>query len=91
MPPLAPVLPSAAPTPPSSGQEQSARVTDVVLCRGRDLALCLSLANLCYLNAWEAVQSLEAADGQYFQKFPFLGILFVTTAGALLLALLFSL
>ena len=53
----------------------------------RDVAVCLSLANLCYLDVWHRLQSREAADLDYFRKVPMSDALLVTTGHVLLLGL----
>ena len=53
----------------------------------RDVAVCLSLANLCYLDVWHRLQSREAADLDYFRKVPLSEALLVTTGNVLLLGL----
>jgi Type I phosphodiesterase / nucleotide pyrophosphatase len=58
--------------------------------RWSDLALCLSLANLCYLNVWHDLQGLENADLDYFRQFPLTHAFVVTAANVVILTVVLA-
>ena len=60
------------------------------ILRWSDLALCLSLANLCYLNVWHDLQGLENADLDYFRQFPLSDGFVVTAANVLVLTVVLA-